>query len=65
MVADVNLTTVEETAKLVKEAVADAECIPMKCDVSKNEDCQALVDMALEKFCKLSIAVNNAGMCRV
>jgi NAD(P)-dependent dehydrogenase (short-subunit alcohol dehydrogenase family) len=39
-----------------------AEVITQKCDVAKEKDCQSMVDSAMEKFGKLTIAVNNAGI---
>jgi len=35
--------------------------IPVACDVSKEEDCQNLVDLTVREFGKLDVLVNNAG----
>ena len=33
-----------------------------KADVSKREECQALVDYAINKYAKIDVLVNNAGI---
>ena len=49
-------------------AVADAlagqgiKVAPVRCDVSSETDCKALVDTALAQFGHLDMAVNNAGI---
>ncbi len=40
------------------------ECITLKADVSKSEDCKNLVEKALEKFKTVDILVNNAGITK-
>lgn len=39
-----------------------AESITVKCDVSIEEDCKNMVDTSLEKFQKVDILINNAGI---
>lgn len=41
---------------------AGRRCVTVGTDVSKPEDCQALVDAAVEEFGKIDILVNNAGI---
>ncbi len=40
----------------------DAEVLCVKCDVSVEEDCKALIDAAVERFGGIDILVNNAGV---
>lgn len=50
----------EETVRLVKEQGADARFTV--CDVSRSEDCSALVEFVVETYGRLDFAVNNAGV---
>lgn len=50
----------EEVEKQV--VTMGAKAVSVKADVSKNEDLQMLVNTAVEKFGRLDIMVNNAGM---
>ncbi len=38
--------------------------MPMRCDVSKAEDCEALVEQSVERFQRVDVLVNNAGITR-
>lgn len=49
-----------ETRKLVEEAGRRA--ITVRTDVTRPEDCQALVDAAMATFGRVDILVNNAGV---
>lgn len=55
VMADIN----EEKLKLEAERIGG---IYLKTDLSKREDCKALVDFALEKYSKVDILVNVAGI---
>lgn len=52
----------EETSEEIKAMGVDA--IVIKGDVRKTEDVQALIDGTIEKFGKIDIFVNNAGVTR-
>lgn len=58
--ADVNIAAVEETAALVQ--AAGGEAISRSCDVSKADQVTALVAAAVERFGRLDIMYNNAGI---
>lgn len=49
----------EETAGLVK--AAGREVVAVRTDVTRREDCDALVAAAMERFGRVDILVNNAG----
>src|ERR1700722_11896968 len=51
----------EAGAALVKE-LGDARTAFRRTDVSVESDARALVDLALERFGRLDIAVNNAAL---
>lgn len=48
------------TASLVR--ATGRRCLAVPTDVSKPEDCQALVDAAMAEFKRVNILVNNAGV---
>jgi NAD(P)-dependent dehydrogenase (short-subunit alcohol dehydrogenase family) len=50
----------EETVRLVKEQGADA--LFTVCDVTRARDCSALVDLVVQTYGRLDMAVNNAGV---
>ncbi|MDA1188359.1 MAG: glucose 1-dehydrogenase [Chloroflexi bacterium] len=58
--ADINLQTAEETAHMVEDAGGDA--IAIKVDVAKAKDVEAAVKAAVDKYGRLDIAYNNAGV---
>lgn len=60
VVSDVDRAKGEETVQMIKEAGGEATFI--RADVSDPEDCQALVDLTVEKYGRLDIAFNNAGI---
>lgn len=60
VISDINSAGVTKVADGI--ASKGAEVIALTCDVSKNEDCKAMVDAAIEKFGRVDIGVNNAGV---
>jgi len=60
VVADIAADGIEETARLIEEAGGQA--LAVTCDVSRSEDVRAALDAAVERFGRLDIAFNNAGI---
>jgi NAD(P)-dependent dehydrogenase (short-subunit alcohol dehydrogenase family) len=60
VVADISDADGEETVALIRNAGGEAVFIP--CDVTKDEDVEALVEKTIAAFGKLDIAFNNAGI---
>ncbi|MCL2638266.1 MAG: 3-oxoacyl-[acyl-carrier-protein] reductase [Oscillospiraceae bacterium] len=59
---DLNADALAETAGKCKEFGVEAECFPA--DVSKHDDCEAMVKSIKERFGTLDVLVNNAGITR-
>lgn len=60
VVSDIDEKGGNETCRAIQEM--DGEAIFVRADVSQPGDCQALVDATLEKYGRLDIAFNNAGI---
>jgi 3-oxoacyl-[acyl-carrier protein] reductase len=60
--SDIDQAPLMDVVKEIKAAGGKAEACAG--DVTKLEDCQKMMDMAVEKFGKLDILVNNAGLTR-
>lgn len=60
VVSDIDETGGNETCRAIQEMKGDA--IFVRADVSNPSDCQAMVDSTLEKYGRLDIAFNNAGI---
>jgi NAD(P)-dependent dehydrogenase (short-subunit alcohol dehydrogenase family) len=60
MVADINEVGAIETVKLIEKAGGRAACI--KVDVTDDAQAQKMLEAALEKFGRLDILYNNAGI---
>jgi len=46
----------------LKDKLNNVEVLPVKTDVSKEEDCKKLIQNAVDKFGKIDILINNAGI---
>jgi len=60
--ADVNLSGAEETAERIRKAGGRAE--PCRCDVSQAADVDAAVALARQRFGRLDVLINCAGIFR-
>ncbi len=58
--ADIDLPTAEETAALIRKAGGTAAAA--RCDVSREEDVAAALAAAADRFGRLDIVFNNAGV---
>ncbi|MBX9640384.1 MAG: 3-oxoacyl-ACP reductase FabG [Mycobacteriaceae bacterium] len=61
VLGDVNL---EATKAAAEKLGGDAVAVAVRCDVTKADEVQALLDTAVERFGSLDIMVNNAGITR-
>ena len=61
VLGDVNLEATEAAAEKLG---GDAVAVAVRCDVTKADEVQALLDTAVERFGSLDIMVNNAGITR-
>lgn len=53
----------EKIAELAKELDCTSEsCMAVKTDVTKQSDCEILINKTIEKYGKIDILVNNAGI---
>mgnify|MGYP002619731712 CR=1 FL=1 len=59
-IADINLANAEETVKLIKEKGREAIAIQM--DVSKYEQAEEMAKTVIDKFGRIDLLVNNAGI---
>lgn len=60
VVADIDGKGGNETCRAIQEMNSEAAFV--RADVSRPDDCQALVEATLEKYGRLDIAFNNAGI---
>jgi NAD(P)-dependent dehydrogenase (short-subunit alcohol dehydrogenase family) len=57
---DSNISGGEETARMIREA--GGEALFIRCDVSRESDVEAMVNLTVENFGRLDFAFNNAGI---
>ena len=53
------------TAELEQVAASlpvSAQVLCVKCDVTVEEDCRLLIEKTVDKFCRLDVLINNAGI---
>lgn len=54
----------DKLKEIAKEVEAcGSKCLPIKCDISNEEDVKAAIDAVVKEFGTLDILVNNAGVC--
>ncbi|HEX8236257.1 MAG TPA: glucose 1-dehydrogenase [Abditibacteriaceae bacterium] len=61
VIADLKLEAAQKAAAEVKNAGAP-DALPSACDVSKEEQVEATVQQTLDRFGRLDLVVNNAGL---
>lgn len=62
----INYTSNEEHANITKSEIEGmgVKCMVFKCDVSKSEEVNDMMDSVVKEFGKIDILVNNAGITR-
>ncbi len=59
VISDINEASLAETARLVREA--GGEALPVRADITREDDVRALVQATVETFGGLDLLVNNGG----
>ncbi|EIW70287.1 hypothetical protein TREMEDRAFT_71574 [Tremella mesenterica DSM 1558] len=62
ILSDVNLAAVQAGVEKIKTLFPEAEVEAIKCDVSKEEEVKGLIDAAVNKWGRLDVMFNNAGV---
>lgn len=60
-IVDIDKNTGEKTAEEIKTSY-DTDSFFVKCDVTKKDDIDAMMEQVIKRFGQLDIAVNNAGI---
>src|SRR5580765_3898755 len=60
LLANRSVASLEETRELLRKEGLDAECVIA--DISKEEDCAALINAAVSRFGRIDILHNNVGI---
>lgn len=61
IIASRQMENLEATAREMEEAF-DVKVFPVRCDMSKEEEIEDMVNVVTEKFPRIDILVNNAGV---
>ncbi|WP_085505351.1 3-hydroxybutyrate dehydrogenase [Thalassobacillus devorans] len=61
--SDINEEKLQEAVKKLSDE--GYECIGVKCDVTKEEELQQAIDQTVEKYGRLDVLINNAGLQHV
>jgi NAD(P)-dependent dehydrogenase (short-subunit alcohol dehydrogenase family) len=61
---DLNISAAEYTKQRLLSSKPDAVCDVMACDVTKQDDVDAFVKAAMDKYGRIDILVNNVGATR-
>lgn len=57
LLSDVNITALSKAVELVRSNFPASEAVGMRCDVSKEADVEALVQLALDHWDRLDVMV--------
>jgi 3-oxoacyl-[acyl-carrier protein] reductase len=63
VISDINIELAGKTASEIKEKFG-VETLAVAVNVAKYEDCENLMQKTLDKFSKINILINNAGITR-
>jgi 3-oxoacyl-[acyl-carrier protein] reductase len=63
VVSDINLEMAQKTAEEIKQAFS-VETLAVAANVAVLADCDKLIQQTLDKFSKINILINNAGITR-
>jgi 3-oxoacyl-[acyl-carrier protein] reductase len=63
VISDINIEPAQKTADAIKSKYG-VEAVAISVNVAKLEDCEALVMASLDKFSKIDILINNAGITK-
>ncbi len=62
VVSDISLKDCEKVVKEIKKM--DGEALAVKCDISQKKEIEEMVEKTVEKFGKIDVLINNAGICQ-
>jgi len=62
VLSDINLEEAQQTVKLILSSYPNASAIALKCDVSVSSSVSSMIQSAVDKFGRIDLAVNNAGI---